>query len=148
MTNDQWLKDTIEPVLRGSRKSGLIRQVSSSKRFNSYEIFYDRTRKRWSLNTGDHMGMFDCMYYFSYVLTNLFVVGCAIIVTGTINTARKNANDIFIRAMENNTSDWNISPILFNSSQSNINLLSADWDFLKIKINTVNSLLFKAYQFS
>jgi hypothetical protein len=59
-------------------------------------------------------------------LTNLFVVGCAIIVTGTINTARKNANDIFIRAMENNTSDWNISPILFNSSQSNINLLSAD----------------------
>jgi hypothetical protein len=50
--------------------------------------------------------------------------------------------------MENNTSDWNISPILFNSSQSNINLLSADWDFLKIKINTVNSLLFKAYQFS
>jgi hypothetical protein len=26
--------------------SGLIRQVTSLKRFNSYEIFYDRTRKR------------------------------------------------------------------------------------------------------
>ena len=30
----------------GQRLSGLIRQVTSLKRFNSYEIFYDRTRKR------------------------------------------------------------------------------------------------------
>ena len=30
----------------GPRKSGLIRQVTSLKRFNSYNIFYDRTRKR------------------------------------------------------------------------------------------------------
>ena len=30
----------------GQRKSGLIRQVTSKKRFNSYEIFYVRTRKR------------------------------------------------------------------------------------------------------
>ena len=37
----------------GLRKRGHIRQVSSSKRFNSYEIFYDRTRKRWPFNTGD-----------------------------------------------------------------------------------------------
>jgi hypothetical protein len=37
----------------GQRKSGLIRQVTSKKRFNSYEIFYDRTRKRWPINTGD-----------------------------------------------------------------------------------------------
>jgi hypothetical protein len=29
----------------GQLLSGLIRQVSSLKRFNSYEIFYDRTRK-------------------------------------------------------------------------------------------------------
>ena len=29
----------------GQRLSGLIRQVTSLKRFNSYEIFYDRTRK-------------------------------------------------------------------------------------------------------
>jgi hypothetical protein len=30
----------------GQLLSGLIRQVTSLKRFNSYEIFYDRTRKR------------------------------------------------------------------------------------------------------
>ena len=29
----------------GQRLSGLIRQVTSLKRFNSYEMFYDRTRK-------------------------------------------------------------------------------------------------------
>jgi hypothetical protein len=28
------------------RKSGLLIQVTSEKRFNSYEIFYDRTRKK------------------------------------------------------------------------------------------------------
>jgi hypothetical protein len=33
----------------GQRKSGLLRQVTSWKRFNSYEIFYDRTRQRWPL---------------------------------------------------------------------------------------------------
>ena len=37
----------------GHRKSGLIRQVTSLKRFNSYEIFYDGTRKGWPFNTGD-----------------------------------------------------------------------------------------------
>ena len=37
----------------GQRKSGLIRQVTSLKRFNSYEIFYNRIRKRWPFNTGD-----------------------------------------------------------------------------------------------
>ena len=30
----------------GQLLSGLIRQVTSLKRFNSYDIFYDRTRKR------------------------------------------------------------------------------------------------------
>ena len=30
----------------GQRKSGLLRQVTSYKRFNSYEIFYDSTRQR------------------------------------------------------------------------------------------------------
>jgi len=37
----------------GQRESGLIRQVTSLKRFNSYEIFYDRTRKGWIFDTGD-----------------------------------------------------------------------------------------------
>ena len=37
----------------GQRKYCLIRQVISSNRFNSYEIFYDRTSKMWPLNTGD-----------------------------------------------------------------------------------------------
>ena len=27
--------------------------VTSSKKINSYKIFYDRTRKRWPFNTGD-----------------------------------------------------------------------------------------------
>jgi hypothetical protein len=31
---------------KGQRKSGLIRQVTFEKRFNSDEIFYERRRKR------------------------------------------------------------------------------------------------------
>jgi hypothetical protein len=42
------------------RKSGLLRQVTSWKTFNSYEIFYDKTRKRWLLNRGDLMDRLDC----------------------------------------------------------------------------------------
>ena len=30
-----------------TKTSGLIKQVTSVKRFNTYEIFYDRTRKKW-----------------------------------------------------------------------------------------------------
>jgi hypothetical protein len=37
----------------GQRKIDLIRQVTSLKRFNAYDIFYHRTRKRWPFNTGD-----------------------------------------------------------------------------------------------
>jgi hypothetical protein len=39
----------------GQRETGLIRQVTSLKRSNSYmyEIFYDRARKMWPFNTGD-----------------------------------------------------------------------------------------------
>ena len=36
------------------------------KRLNLYDIFYDRTRKRWPFNTGDHMGRFDCIYIKSH----------------------------------------------------------------------------------
>jgi hypothetical protein len=35
----------------GQRKNGFIRQVTTYKRFNSYEIFCDRTRKRLPFNT-------------------------------------------------------------------------------------------------
>jgi hypothetical protein len=41
----------IKRSLSGLRNSSHIRQVTSQKRFNSYEIFYDRTRKMWSFNT-------------------------------------------------------------------------------------------------
>jgi len=37
----------------GKRKSGLLRQVTSLKMFNSYEMFYEGTRKKWPFNTGD-----------------------------------------------------------------------------------------------
>ena len=37
----------------GQRKSDLIRQVTSYKRFNLYDIFYDRTINMWLFNTGD-----------------------------------------------------------------------------------------------
>jgi hypothetical protein len=37
----------------GQRNGDLLRQVTSSKRINSNEIFYDRTRKRWPFNIGD-----------------------------------------------------------------------------------------------
>jgi hypothetical protein len=30
-----------------------IRQVTTYNKFNSYEIFFEMTRKRWSFNTGD-----------------------------------------------------------------------------------------------
>jgi hypothetical protein len=32
-------------------------------KFNSYEIFYDRTRKRWLLKRGDHKGRFNCIVF-------------------------------------------------------------------------------------
>ena len=35
----------------GQRKNGFLRHVTSYKRFNSYEIFCDRTRKRLPFNT-------------------------------------------------------------------------------------------------
>jgi hypothetical protein len=41
------------------RKSGIMWQVTSKKRFNSYEMFCNRKRKRWPFNTGDCMGRFD-----------------------------------------------------------------------------------------
>jgi len=37
----------------GQRKGGLIRKVTFENSFNSYEIVYDRTRKRLPFNTGD-----------------------------------------------------------------------------------------------
>ena len=37
----------------GQRKGGIIRQMTSIKWFNTYEMLYDRTRKMCSLNTGD-----------------------------------------------------------------------------------------------
>jgi len=37
----------------GQRKDGLIRQVTSEKRLNSYESFYDRIRKKRPFNTDD-----------------------------------------------------------------------------------------------
>ena len=37
----------------GPRKHGLLRQMTSKKRFNSNGIFYERTRKRWHFNTDD-----------------------------------------------------------------------------------------------
>jgi len=47
--NEKKMKKTysqtcIKRSLLGQRKSGLLRQVTSQKRFNSYKIFYDRTR--------------------------------------------------------------------------------------------------------
>ena len=47
-------------------KSGLIRQMTSEKRFNSYEIFYDKTSKGWPSNIGYYLvevtlwAGFDC----------------------------------------------------------------------------------------
>ena len=49
-------KSTVKPVLRGhvgTEKSGLLRQVTSQKRVNSHESFYDKIRKKWPFNTGD-----------------------------------------------------------------------------------------------
>jgi len=57
-------KTCIKRSCLGRRKSGLIRQVTSGKRLNSYEIFYDRIRKKWRFNTGDCcdcIGRFDCI---------------------------------------------------------------------------------------
>jgi hypothetical protein len=50
-------RNTVIPLLRGhllwQRKSGLIKHVTSLKKFNWYEISYGRTRKMWPFNTGD-----------------------------------------------------------------------------------------------
>ena len=71
------LLSTVKPVLRGhlwdkekwSSKTGHL-----LKGFNSYEIFHDRIRKMWCLNTGecliDHIGRFECVscYFMCYLL--------------------------------------------------------------------------------
>jgi hypothetical protein len=56
------------------RKSDLLRQVTSSlKKLNSYEIFYDRTGKRWSFNTGDCSIEVTTWLYFSFTMIwNIF----------------------------------------------------------------------------
>jgi hypothetical protein len=43
----------IKRSVMGQIKSGILREVTSSKRINSNEIFYDRSRKRWPFKTGD-----------------------------------------------------------------------------------------------
>ena len=52
-TRIQLVKTCIKRSPLEQRKNGLLRQLTSWKRLNSYEIFYDRTRKRWPFNTGD-----------------------------------------------------------------------------------------------
>jgi len=42
-------KSTVKPVLRGhagTEKSGLLRRVTSQKRVNSHESFYNKIRKK------------------------------------------------------------------------------------------------------
>ena len=55
----------------GQRNSGLIRQVTSLKRFNSYEICYNRKRKKWPFNTGDCLivviDRFDCILHVAFL---------------------------------------------------------------------------------
>ena len=44
-----------KPVLRGhlwEKKKGPYKTDTDDKRFTWYEMFYDRTRKRWNFNTG------------------------------------------------------------------------------------------------
>ena len=47
--------------------------MTSEKRLNSYEMFYNRARKKWPFNTGDLMCRFDCIYNLQK-LTNIYVV--------------------------------------------------------------------------
>jgi len=49
----EYSQTCIKRSLLGQRESGLVRQVTSLKRFNSYEIFYDRTGNRWPFDTDD-----------------------------------------------------------------------------------------------
>jgi len=46
LDKEMYSQTCIKRSLLGQGKSGLLRQVTSKKRFNSYEIFYDRTRKK------------------------------------------------------------------------------------------------------
>ena len=63
-TVDTWVY-IVKPVLSvhlwDKEKVIFKDKVTSWKRFNSYKIFYDRTRKRWPFKTGDCMGRFDCI---------------------------------------------------------------------------------------
>ena len=58
------LKIYSQPVLRGHlwEKVALYHRWPLKRRVNSYEIFYDKTRKRWPFNTGDCNDRLDCMY--------------------------------------------------------------------------------------
>jgi hypothetical protein len=56
MSSEQYFSYSQTSIKRsplGQRKSDIIRQMSSYRRFNSYEIFYDSTRKMWHFNTDD-----------------------------------------------------------------------------------------------
>ena len=53
--NNMYSQTCIKMSSLRQRKHGLTRQLISYKRFNLYEIFYDRKRKKLPLNRGDHM---------------------------------------------------------------------------------------------
>jgi hypothetical protein len=59
--NDSIQSNMYWEVTFGEKKSELIKQVTSQKRLNSYEIIYDRTRKKWPFNTGDCMDRCNCI---------------------------------------------------------------------------------------
>jgi len=51
-----------QEITYGTKKKSFLRQVTSLKRFNSYENFHNRTRKRLPFNRVT-MGKFDCTMY-------------------------------------------------------------------------------------
>ena len=56
----------------GQRKRGLLREVISKKRFISYAIFYNRTRKRWPFCTGDYLIKVTTRTGLTYIIIDLF----------------------------------------------------------------------------
>ena len=107
----------------GHRKSGFIRQVTSWKRFNSYEIDYGRTRKRWPFNTGDCMDRFD--YIFLYIFALFFVLTRDIFLFAYLN------NNTFLFFLFFNKDDYSFmvwSKVMINSRKINVLIMR-----LKIK---------------
>ena len=90
------------------------------KRLNWYEIIYDRIRKRWPFNTGDHTDRFDCIcIYIMFAENQILKWSCENLMNPEVNLY------IYICAREGSTChDFIKTPTVFLISSRQVKVLS------------------------